>query len=803
MWTSIGGVWTPYTVPWYPFQSRLDFEFAELVLEAALNKEQVNRFLKLMKSVRSTSEAFTLNEYNDLQNTWKAASHRMTSFKKEVVRVNGVDGEPQEFVMYYRSLWDWACDLLKHPNIGPHFIFDAQRLSKFDGSSFIRFIDEPWTADEFWNIQSKLPLDGKVLLFLLYADKAKLSSFGRQKGYPVVARLANLPTSIRNGEGIGGGRVVGWLPIVKEVKEYSGKPRFANFKNAVWHESFRKLLQTIEKESETGCWVNCWDGVARRFFPVILILSADYEEQAVMALICGVKSNFPCPICLIPRDRISDFPAQCELRTSENVLKVLQEARSQDTAEKREQILIQQGLRDVDSAFTVVANTDVYRALSWDRLHANFAGMFGDHLWPELLRILDRAGRPAMARVEKNFSEMPRWHMLNHFDEALSISYTDSQKLEDLSKNTEKEGYLLLRCLRAYIEIDLYTALELHTANSLAAGREALSTFNVLMKKYAEKTDNTKKNWNFPKNHTRMHVFDDIEVKGVTRNFNTKPNEKMHGPLKEKYQKRTNFKNVAQQILDVDHLEAVSELIRCRISDYDAYTETNVQNSADGDTNDVEQEDFFHVRLGSRVKQLSSLEAVKQRSAIDKAFTRFHMKLNELLNRYFEFTQKPLPGGKRIQLQANHEIAEYRYIKVNFESTVDWCQYTDHLRCNPHFHGRSRYDCVLLKTQRQDIFGRLIFLFQCKVGDESFPLALVQPYDAPTGPRPAKDVHLNLWRVHEQPRESAEIFSVESIIRGALLYPDHTRPGEHLVIDTIDTDIFLRVQMMHKAAGHH
>ncbi|KAI5992656.1 hypothetical protein EDD15DRAFT_2136230, partial [Pisolithus albus] len=380
------------TPPWYPFRLPLDFEFAELVLEAALNKEQVNRFLKLMKSVRSTSEAFTLNEYNDLQNTWKATSHRMTSFKKEVVRIDGVDGELQEFIMYYRSLWDWACDLVKHPNIGPHFIFDAQRLSKFDGSSFIRFIDEPWTADEFWNIQSKLPRDGKVLAFILYADKAKLSSFGRQKGYPVVACLANLPASIQNGEGIGGGRIVGWLPIVKEAKEYSRKPRFVNFKNAVWHESFRKLLQTVEKESETGCWVNCWDGVARRFFPVILILSADYEEQAVMALVRGVKSNFPCPICLIPRDHISDFPAQCELRTSENVLKVLREARSQDTTEKKEQILIQQGLRDIDSAFTVVANTDVYHALSWDRLRANFAGMFGDHLWPELLRILDRAG---------------------------------------------------------------------------------------------------------------------------------------------------------------------------------------------------------------------------------------------------------------------------------------------------------------------------------------------------------------------------------------------------------------------------
>lgn len=40
----------------------------------------------------------------------------------------------------------------------------------------------------------------------------------------------------------------------------------------------------------------------------------------------------------------------------------------------------------------------------------------------------------------------------------------------------------------------------------------------------------------------------DIEAKGVTRNYSTKPNEKCHGPLKEAYQQRTNFKDVAPQV---------------------------------------------------------------------------------------------------------------------------------------------------------------------------------------------------------------------------------------------------------------
>jgi hypothetical protein len=68
--------------------------------------------------------------------------------------------------------------------------------------------------------KSGLPPGGKPLCFILYADKTKLSSFGTTKGYPVMARLGNLPVDIHNGNGVGGGRVVGWLPIVHPTETW-------------------------------------------------------------------------------------------------------------------------------------------------------------------------------------------------------------------------------------------------------------------------------------------------------------------------------------------------------------------------------------------------------------------------------------------------------------------------------------------------------------------------------------------------------------------------------------------------------
>ena len=65
-----------------------------------------------------------------------------------------------------------------------------------------------------FNPQSSLPDGAKPVVLIIYADKSKLSSFGTQKGYPVIARCANLPVGMRNGNGVGGARVVGWLPVV-------------------------------------------------------------------------------------------------------------------------------------------------------------------------------------------------------------------------------------------------------------------------------------------------------------------------------------------------------------------------------------------------------------------------------------------------------------------------------------------------------------------------------------------------------------------------------------------------------------
>ena len=126
-------------------------------------------------------------------------------------------------------------------------------------------------------------------------------------------------------------------------------------------------------------------------------------------------------------------------------------------------------------------------------------------------------------------------------------------------------GYQLLQATRSYLELDTYFSMEVHTDERIVSGKASqkelgkrikargclylyLYKLTFVQKYNTEATEaGGTKNWNFPKMHTHVHGFDDIQNKGVTRNYNTKTSEKLHGPLKLAYH-RTNFKNVADQV---------------------------------------------------------------------------------------------------------------------------------------------------------------------------------------------------------------------------------------------------------------
>ncbi|KAF7292147.1 hypothetical protein MIND_01241700 [Mycena indigotica] len=323
-----------------------------------LDTNAINTLISLIRRTSSCIDTFTLRNAKQMNKCWEQASKKCTNFEERTIDVQ-YKKKDHEFTMFVRPLWQWSLDLIRDPRVASFISWDAERLFRFDGQQWVPFYTEPWTGSACWNIQSCLPNDPQAKLFpyIIYADKSKLSPFGTQKGYPIIARLGCLPVHIRNGTKWGGGQIVGWLPVIDEDSKESGKPQYTNFKNAVWHEAFYKPIESIEAYSKTGIWVRCGDGQSRWLHPLVLMLVADYEEATVMTLTRGVKALFPCPICLVKTSDLSDFEVMATLRTaadSENLVVAAQQPGALQG--EHEKILRDVGLRKVNQCLNIAFN---------------------------------------------------------------------------------------------------------------------------------------------------------------------------------------------------------------------------------------------------------------------------------------------------------------------------------------------------------------------------------------------------------------------------------------------------------------
>ena len=141
------------------------------------------------------------------------------------------------------------------------------------------------------------------------------------------------------------------------------------------------------------------------------------------------------------------------------------------------------------------------------------------------------------------------------------------------------------------------------------------------------------------------------------------------------------------------------------------------------------------------------------------------------------------------------QILPFQYLKVNYKSVVDWRTYTDYLRCNPSFFGHERYDYALVEEGGHHFFVHFLQFFQVSVGTQLHPLAYVETYCRCPGAMRRKDKDLGIYRLQSRATKY-RIISLESVVRGALIVSDIDHPEEYIVVDTVDTDMFLRMKQL-------
>jgi hypothetical protein len=135
---------------------------------------------------------------------------------------------------------------------------------------------------------------------------------------------------------------------------------------------------------------------------------------------------------------------------------------------------------------------------------------------------------------------------------------------------------------------------------------------------------------------------------------------------------------------------------------------------------------------------------------------------------------------------------------VSFTSKVTWQIEINHLRCNPNFNNKPRYDYVLVSTPNGVIFAQLLFIFTTATQDRIDAWALIRPLDAQVPQPSSREQYYQFLRIRARARTSSRFISAKSIIRGVVVIPTHIMEGDYYVFDLLDDDIFLRVRTLLK-----
>ena len=125
----------------------------------------------------------------------------------------------------------------------------------------------------------------------------------------------------------------------------------------------------------------------------------------------------------------------------------------------------------------------------------------------------------------------------------------------------------------------------------------------------------------------------------------------------------------------------------------------------------------------------------------------------------------------------------------------DWTEGTNIMRCNPKFHGRRRFDCIIIHDDAPKLsVARLCDLFRCwlpsRITSKPLDIALVHHFSR------SKWKPRTVWdgcRVLDEEPDVA-LVQMDYLLRGALVCPVSERAEEktHYFIDSVDPDIFLR-----------
>ncbi|KAJ7204211.1 hypothetical protein C8J57DRAFT_1454650 [Mycena rebaudengoi] len=732
-----------------------------------MNPTITNTFLNGVNDKWHTGTSrLTINNSDEMQKVLASARKYGAKYR----------GEVQEIKFAYRDPWEWIMTLLDDSTLAATMIYNSDELPAAD------------------------PYPHCLFLLHWWLDEGLVTK--RITMHPMVVRTLAQPAQVRNASGNGGGTLVGYMTRVCDPTDPTNRNtpqtlEFARYKMKIYQRILAMIFASLKSRSWNGEALRCFDGLVRIFHPGVLICSLDGKEAAYFNACRAALANFPCPKCLVHKSDLHRMSQIFTLRTIANMKKVFLRASSQHSKTKKEAILKDSGLHDIEHFLWDFRFSDPYTAYSYDTLHSDDLGKWGHHLWDLLLDELEKIEKKAP--FAENMRGFPRWPNLKHFNEVTTIHFTDGQSFYDILKcvlpcivQLFPPNNVLVNCIRAYVRYRIMVGMHCMTEGRLQRLQVFIEDYEYWCTRVTEVYG---KNFDFFKQHAASHVVKDIRDKGTTNHGSTRPGEGFQQEARQAYV-RTNCKEVEQQMVRIDETQEAMARIRMTINNYDKSKLKTAESSDPDEARDDEEEDETpvdpqttdHWTFGAPFPgRLMNSRAVEEMEGGSRPFANFDLRL-----RTFISTSWPEEG---IKFEDMITIRRFKCAHITYQSLEDWRGARDIIRCNPRFHQRPRYDSLLVNMTDPGLhFARAHALFRCNLpSGRHLDIALIGMF------KQSRWKPKTLWagcQIQEEVKEYS-FLSMEHVIRGALLAPVSSSSSEsiHFVVDTIDADMFLRTDM--------
>ncbi|KJA13004.1 hypothetical protein HYPSUDRAFT_152056 [Hypholoma sublateritium FD-334 SS-4] len=181
------------------------------------------------------------------------------------------------------------------------------------------------------NLQQSPPepgcgLERVVASLMFWSDSTHLANFGTASLWPLYLFFGNQSKSLRGKPRTASCHHIAYIPkLPADFHDYvsviTGEAPTVDIlthcRREVMHAVWALLLdEEFMLAYEHGIVIECPDGLLRRFYPRIFTYSADYPEKVLLATIRNLGS-YPCPRCLIPKEKIPEVGTKINDRQRE------------------------------------------------------------------------------------------------------------------------------------------------------------------------------------------------------------------------------------------------------------------------------------------------------------------------------------------------------------------------------------------------------------------------------------------------------------------------------------------------------